>query len=330
VQPQFYSENGSRTLANADNFPILAGMGAALIHIGIGGVNEPHWHPNAAELCYCISGDAKMTVYSPHARQDTFTLSQKQIAFIPRGYWHNIENIGNQEVKLVNVYNNERPEDMGISGSLGSMPNQVLDKMFGITPPGFFDQLNYKSTKDVVISQKRVVFSNGDGIQAQSSTSRYKLDLGGITPQIQTTAGTGALAMTASFPILAGLALFLIHLKPVGIIEPHTHPNASELNYVINGKVRFTVYGPGGKIESAEISQGQVFFVPRGYFHYLENPDNTDCGMVASFFNNEDPEFIGITGGISAYSDKVLGSVFNKDPTFFGNLPRIDKDIFIA
>jgi oxalate decarboxylase len=58
-----------------------------------------------------------------------------------------------------------------------------------------------------------------------------------------------------------------------GIVEPHTHPNAAELNYVINGKIRFTVFGPNGEAETSEISQGQVFFVPPGYFHYLENPD---------------------------------------------------------
>jgi oxalate decarboxylase len=29
-----------------------------------------------------------------------------------------------------------------------------------------------------------------------------------------------------------------------GVREPHWHPNAAELNYVIEGKVRFTVYGP--------------------------------------------------------------------------------------
>jgi len=66
---------------------------------------------------------------------------------LSRGYWHDIENIGNQEAKSVIVYNIERPEDLGISGSVGSMSARVLDRMFGINPPGFFDQLNYKSSQ---------------------------------------------------------------------------------------------------------------------------------------------------------------------------------------
>jgi oxalate decarboxylase len=136
--------------------------------------------------------------------------------------------------------------------------------------------------------------------------------------------------MANDFPILAGLACFLLVLKPSGIVEPHTHPNAAELNYVINGKVRFTVFGPNGEAETSEIGQGQVFFVPPGYFHYLENPDNLNGNNVVSFFGNANPEFIGIVGGLSAYSNEVLGSIFNKDPKFFSNLPRLDKNVFIA
>jgi oxalate decarboxylase len=51
---------------------------------------------------------------------------------------------------------------------------------------------------------------------------------------------------------------------------------------------------------------------------------------VASFFANETPEFIGLAGGVSAYSNSVLGSVFNKDPKFFSNLPRLEKNVLIA
>jgi cupin len=69
-----------------------------------------------------------------------------------------------------------------------------------------------------------------------------------------------------SLSALAGLALLLIGLKPGGVVEPHTHPNAAELNYVINGKVRFTVFDPSGEVETSEVSQGQVFFVPVDIF----------------------------------------------------------------
>jgi len=211
------------------------------------------------------------------------------------------------------------------------MSARVLDRIFGIKPPGFFDQLNYKSSHDVIVGAKPADFSSSGRIKLPNTdTNLYKYNLGSIIPQIQTSGGTAALGTATFFPILSGLALFLIRLKPSGIVEPHTHPNAAELNYVVNGKVRFTVFGPSGEVESSEIGKGQVFFVASGYFHYLENPDNVTGSDVASFFNNESPEFIGLAGGLSAYSNEVLGSMFNKDPKFFSNLPRLDKDVFIA
>lgn len=116
--------------------------------------------------------------------------------------------------------------------------------------------MNYKSTQDVIVGLKPADFPSSSEIETPNP---HKLNLGGITPQIQTSGGTGALGSITYFPILSGLALFLIGLKPSGIVEPHTHPNAAELNYVINGKVRFTVFGPNGKVETSEIGQGQVF-----------------------------------------------------------------------
>ncbi|MGC2669505.1 MAG: cupin domain-containing protein [Candidatus Nitrosopolaris sp.] len=204
---------------------------------------------------------------------DTFTINPGQLTFVPRAYWHDIENIGNEEAKFVIVYNIERSEDLGISGPIGSMSPRVLDRMFGINPPGFFDQFNYKSSQDVIVGTTPADFSSTSKIE---TLNPHKFNLGGITPQIQTPGGTGALGTATYFPILVGLALFLIGLRPSGIVEPHTHPNAAELNYVINGKVRFTVFGPGGEVETSEIGQGHVFFVPAGYFHYLENPDNVN------------------------------------------------------
>jgi oxalate decarboxylase len=327
--PQFSTATGSRTIMNADNFPVLVGMSAVLLRLKKGGVREPHWHTNAAELNYCIAGNAKMTIYSPNARRDTFTINPGQLTFLPRGYWHDVENIGNEETKFIIVYNSERPQDLGISGSVGSMPAQVMDRTFGIDPPGFFDRLNHESNQDVIIGAKPAIFSSSISTGTQTTNS-HTLNLLSITPQIQTPGGTGALGMATDFPILKGLALFLINLKPTGIIEPHTHPNAAELNYVISGKVRFTVFGPNGQVQRSEIGQGQVFFVPAGYFHYLENPDGINSGTVASFFNSESPEFIGIAGGLSAYSNEVLGSVFNKEPETFSSLPRQVKNIFIA
>src|SRR5690242_8960159 len=189
--PQVSNSNGSRTIANANNFPVLSGMGMLLLRLEKGGIREPHWHPNASELSYCIKGQAAMTIFSPGNNHDTFTIKPGEMTYVPRGYIHDIQNVGDEEAKFVLAFNNELPQDLGISGSVGWMTDRVMDATFGIKPPGFFDQLNYKNQKDVIIAPKPAAVSPAS--YAVSIPNAHKFNLEGIPPQIQTAGGTIAL-----------------------------------------------------------------------------------------------------------------------------------------
>ena len=61
-----------------------------------------------------------MTIFSPGSGHDTFTVDAGEIAFVPKGYLHHIENLYEGETKFAIAFNHERPEDIGISGSTGS------------------------------------------------------------------------------------------------------------------------------------------------------------------------------------------------------------------
>jgi oxalate decarboxylase len=108
---------------------------------------------------------------------------------------------------------------------------------------------------------------------SESVSNPYTINLGAMEPQIQTAGGVARSGSIPYFPILKDLSVFVLDLEPRGIVEPHTHPNAGGLNYVIDGKVRFTILGPNNEIETNEMGKGQVFFVPEGYFHYLQNTE---------------------------------------------------------
>lgn len=326
--PQLSNSNGSRTTANVDNFPILSGMGMLLLRLEKGGVREPHWHPNASELSYCIKGQAAMTIFSPVNNHDTFTIKPGEMTYIPKGYIHDIQNVGNEEAKFVIAFNNELPQDLGISGSVGWMTNRVMDATFGIKPAGFFDTLNYKVQKDVVIAPKPTVVSPSN--YAVSIPNAHKFNLAALPPQIQTAGGSVALGNANSFPILNGLALYLLRFAPSGIREPHWHPNAAELDYVIDGKARMTIFSPDGTGNTFEIGPGQIVFIPPAYFHYIENIDPANTTQFLVFFNNERPQDTGISGALSSYSNEVLAAVYNSDPAFFNTLPRLEQDVFLV
>jgi oxalate decarboxylase len=262
-----------------------------------------------------------------------------EIVFVPQGFMHDIENISNEEAKFVIAHNNEQPTTLGISGSVGSMPNRVMNKTFGINPPNtFFNGFNNNSIKDIVTGLKKtatVTANNntlGSRINIPNVPNSYKFNVEGISPQIQTAGGTVAKANTNSFPILSGsnLSLFSLIMKPNGIREPHWHPNASELGYVLDGLARLIILNPGGNVDTFEIGPGEIYFVPMGFFHYIENLDSNKNVHFAIFFGSDNPGDIGISGSLSAYSNEVLSATFNLDPSYFNNLPRVSQDVLVV
>jgi oxalate decarboxylase len=327
IKPQAVCNGGTRSMANANNFPILKGMAVYTLHLEKGGVREPHWHPNAAELGYCLAGRALMTIFSPSAGHDTFTVEPGEIVFVPRGYIHHIENIYERDTKFAVVFNHELPEDIGISGSTGAMTDAVLGATFGLSSEYF--RGFKRSSKDVLITPK------SNTVVATSTTYQkipnyHKFNLKAFPPTVQSRGGTVSLGSANNFEVLEGLACYLLTLKPKGIREPHWHPNAAELDYVISGRARMTIFSPGNKVDTFEVGPGEIVFIPSAYFHYIENVSTNEDMHFAVFFNHERPEDIGLSGAFGAYSNEVLGSVFGLQPRVLDSLPKYQEDLFVV
>jgi oxalate decarboxylase len=182
--------------------------------------------------------------------------------------------------------------------------------------------------QDVVIAPKPVIASTTD--YAVNVPNAHKFNLETIPPQIQTAGGSVALGDANSFPILRGLALYSLKLKPGGIREPHWHPNAAEFDYVISGKARMTIFSPDDIGNTFEVGPGQIVFIPPAYFHYIENADPSNTTHFAVFFNSERPEDTGISGALSSFSNEVLAAVYNSEPSLFSRLPKLEQDVFLV
>ena len=245
---------------------------------------------------------------------------------------HDIENISNEEAKFILAFNNERPTSIGISGSVGSMPNRVMDKTFGINPPHtFFNGFNNNSPVDIVIGSKPSNLPE-PGSSTRRIPNSHKFNVEGISPQIRTNGGTVAKADASSFPILGGnsLSFFSLIMNPGAIREPHWHPNSSELGYILEGTARLIILSPDGIIDTFQVGPGDIYFIPTAFFHYIENLDSNKSMHFAIFFSSDLPGDIGISGMLSAYSNEVLGASFNLDPNYFNNLPRLTEDVLVV
>jgi oxalate decarboxylase len=159
--------------------------------------------------------------------------------------------------------------------------------------------------------------------------SPHTFDIKSMKPQTICNGGSRTIANLDNFPILRGMATYSLSLKKGGIREPHWHPNAAELDYVMKGKAHMIIFSPGGEVDTFDVGPDQIVFIPTAYFHYIENIDDEELHF-AVFFSHEKPQDIAISGAFGAYSNEVLGAVFNVDPKVFESLPKYQKDLFVV
>lgn len=118
-------------------------------------------------------------------------------------------------------------------------------------------------------------------------------------------------------------------MKPGAIREPHWHPNASELGYILDGTARLIVLSLDGMVDTFEVGLGEIYFIHAAFFHYIENLDSNKSTHFALFFGSDLPGDIGISGMLSAYSNDVLGASFNLNSAYFNKLPRLTEDVLV-
>jgi oxalate decarboxylase len=206
------------------------------------------------------------------------------------------------------------------------MTDTVLAATFGRSSEYF--RSFTRSAKDLLITSKSNTVAATTTYQ--KNPNYHKFNLKAFPPTVQSSGGTVSLGNANNFGALEGLACYLLTLRPKGIREPHWHPNAAELDYVISGRARMTIFSPGDNVDSFEVGPGEIVFIPSAYFHYIENVSPNKDMQFAVFFNHERPEDIGITGVFGAYSNEVLGSVFGLQTKVLDSLPKYQEDLFVV
>jgi len=139
--------------------------------------------------------------------------------------------------------------------------------------------------------------------------------------------GSLAGANDENWPILKNqhCSIYMARLEPKSVREPHWHPFAWEVNFVVSGRVKWSFFGPKAAYDSFEAEQGDVVFIPQGEFHYFENASGTEDLVVLIVFNTSTSELnddIGLMGALSSMPVDVLASLFKVSPDVFENMHR--------
>ncbi len=104
------------------------------IYLSSGRVVEPHYHQNAAELVYCISGSAVVSLINPFTNKvSNIPIKPGQVANIPQGWWH-WEIASEDRTHLLAIFDAPYPEYIFGSDILTKTPVEVLAHTYCLDP----------------------------------------------------------------------------------------------------------------------------------------------------------------------------------------------------
>lgn len=118
--------------ASSRNFPVLKGLAVQGLDLAPGAVREPHTHPNANQLDYCVAGKGRVGIVGPEGQTHYLDLEAGDISFVPQGHLHWIENTSGEPLSFLVVLSHEEPETIELSEMLSGVPNETLSRMYGI------------------------------------------------------------------------------------------------------------------------------------------------------------------------------------------------------
>ena len=156
------SDLGSIRRVTADNFPILRGLSIDRVVINPGAMRTPHWHANANELTYCVSGTALVSVLDTYGQFSSFVVTAGDMSHIDSGSLHHIENIGEDVAEFIIAFRSERPEAFGLFAAFGAMTDAVLGNTYDLDSSDFTNIR--RSTADRLLARHRRSGGTVDGV----------------------------------------------------------------------------------------------------------------------------------------------------------------------
>jgi oxalate decarboxylase len=124
--PHAVYRNGREWRVDAARFPISTTITGVILDLDPGALRELHWHPNADEWQYVIEGRVAVTLFGSHGRFRIETLETGDVGYIPQGYGHSIENVGNKPCRILIGLNAGVYEAIDLSQWIAGNPVDVL------------------------------------------------------------------------------------------------------------------------------------------------------------------------------------------------------------
>jgi oxalate decarboxylase len=124
--PTKRTKGGEVRIVDSRTFKAATNIAAAIVTVKPGGIRELHWHQNADEWQYFISGKGRMTVFATGGRARTMNLQAGDVGYIEKTLPHYIENTGDTDLNFLEMFKAGVYQDLSLSEWLTHTPPELV------------------------------------------------------------------------------------------------------------------------------------------------------------------------------------------------------------
>jgi oxalate decarboxylase len=126
AQEPIRTPGGWVRITDSRSFAVSKTIAAALIEVEPGGMRELHWHPNADEWQYYLSGQGRMSVFASGGKSRTFDYQAGDVGYVPFAMGHYVENTGEEPRLFLALFRSDHYADISLAQWMGVLPPELV------------------------------------------------------------------------------------------------------------------------------------------------------------------------------------------------------------
>ncbi|MEP9379884.1 cupin domain-containing protein [Aquabacter sp. CN5-332] len=323
-QPDHFAMNGCWLReANFRNFPASKGISGGVITLAAGALRELHWHANAAEWAYVLSGRCRVSIIDPNGKSQTLDFAAGDTWYFPRGYGHAIQSLDDKACTFLLAFDSgvySEYATFSLSNWLGNMPKPVLAEAFDV-PAATFDALPRKGEFFATATSPGPLPAEPASGSLNEGPLSCRYPLRAQRPNVKRDGVSMTIASSKEFPLCKTMTSALVHIEQGEQRDPHWHPNANEWQYVISGTARTTIFLSPDRVVSYDLPAGHLAYVPRGCGHFTQSI-GTGPLELAAVFDDGIYESVEMTDWVRSNTAELLAANLRLSPK---DLERVIK-----
>jgi oxalate decarboxylase len=127
MKPSKVTAGGEVKIIDSRQFPVTP-ISAAIVTLKPGGLRELHWHPNADEWQYYITGKGRMTLFIAGSDARTMDFEEGDVGYIPISNPHYIENTGDSDLVFLEMFKTKEYQDISLAEWLAHTPHLLVNE----------------------------------------------------------------------------------------------------------------------------------------------------------------------------------------------------------